>query len=161
MKTILMILAITAILFPSCGNNHKKEQERSKFTQDSIKTDNAFQSQIASLTTSIDSLLPYSERKQFTDSLNKSYQEMFLEAVKERKAELGFAEADYNSSLGSDVTSSVRYELEQSGYGQKYLEKEYWDWARIHSKNPIMQEFLEEKLGDVKWKYQNFKNGIE
>ena len=154
------IIAIVAILLASC-NNQQKEQERLKFVQDSIKIDNAFQSQIASLTKSIDSLLPFSERKKFREDMNKGYREMVSEAIKERKAELNFAKADYNLSLEVDISKSVKSELERNGYGQRYLEEEYNDWARMRSKNPMMQQFLEEKLSDIKWKYQNFKDGIK
>ncbi len=85
---------------------------------------------------------------------------MFMQAIEDKKSELGVKSQDYKY-LQDDVHKTVRYELEKSGYGQQYVEKQYTEWVRMYSKNPIRQEFLENELSDVKWKYQNFKDGIK
>jgi len=164
MKKLILIsfVAVATIIITRCNNNHQKEEERLVFLQDSIKIDNVFQSKIASLSKSIDSLLPFSERKKFRDDLNMGYREMVEEEVRERKAKLNYAEADYiNSYLEVEILQSVKNELKENGYGPKYLEREYNNWATMHSKNPMMQQFLEEELSAVKWKYQDFKSGIK
>ncbi len=161
-KLTLLFTSISILILASC---YKKQQvptqEELKFVQDSIRTDSIFRYKIAALQKSIDSLLPYSERKLNRDVVIGSYREMFNDAVSDRiqKLHLKSDGNTYDAWAVEEVRNTIRSEFEKQGYDRNYIEKEIIDWERTHSKNIVSQRFKEEELAKLQSDYAYFKLG--
>ncbi len=153
----LVLLGIGVILMISSDfqkSQQKEKFERSKFIQDSTKTDSAFRSSITLLTQASDSLLPYVERKQFKDTMNKWYKEFVLQRLHELKKDWGMDSASC-SQLAWEHNQHI---LKEDGYGPDYVGKEYSKWVTKTSKNPMRQWYLEDKISQKQAEYRNFRN---